>query len=297
MTTASGQRFLGREISAAELALAREVVELHGGLSRMELAATICELLGWVRPTGRPKARECREWLERLEDDGHFVLPAKRNRRPVGSRTSVPRTAAGEPREEIAGWVRDVAPVRVEPVIDAAERSLFRELVGRYHYLGHAVPYGAHLRYLVRGSRPADEVLGCFQCSSAAWRMAARDRWIGWSEAARRRNLVRVVSNSRFLLLPWVRVRNLASTVLSQVVGRLAADWGERYGVEPLLVETLVDEGRYRGTCYRASGWIELGRTTGRGRMDRRHERQGAAPKRLFVRPLVRRARERLREV
>jgi hypothetical protein len=263
----------------------------------MGLAATICERLGWVRANGRPKARECREWLERLEAEGWIVLPAKRKGRPAGSRTSVPRTLAGEPGEEIGGSVRDVAPVRVDPLVNGWERRLFRELVGRYHYLGHAVPYGAHLRYLVRGSRLAGEVLGCLQLSSAAWRLAARDQWIGWSEPARRRNLVRVVSNSRFLILPWVRVRNLASTILALALRRLASDWSERYGVEPLLVETLVDEARHRGTCYRASGWIELGRTTGRGRMDRRHEREGAAPKRLFVRPLVDRARELLREV
>jgi hypothetical protein len=263
----------------------------------MALAATVCELQGWVRASGRLKARECREWLERLEAEGRVVLPEKRKRRPVGSRTSVPRTFAGEPGEEIVGTVRDVAPVWVEPVVEGADRRLFRELVGRYHYLGHAVPYGAHVRYLIYASRPERGVVGCLQFSSAAWRMAARDRWIGWSEEARRRNLVRVVSNSRFLVLPWVRVRNLASTILALALRRLVSDWGERYGVEPLLVETLVDESRYRGTCYRASGWIELGCTTGRGRMDRRHEREGAAPKRLFVRPLVRGARERLREI
>jgi len=279
--------------------MVREVVSLYGGLSRMELAATVCELLGWVRANGRPKARECREWLERLEAAGWLVLPAKRTGRPVGSRTSVPCTTAGEPREPITGSVRDVAPVRVDPVVDGAQRRVFRELVGRYHYLGYSVPYGAQLRYLVWGCRRAgeEEMLGCLQFTSAAWRMAARDDWVGWSDEVRRRHLTRVVSNSRFLILPWVRVRNLASTILALGVRRLSSDWYERYGVEPLLVETLVDEARYRGTCYRASGWIELGRTTGRGRMDRRRERKGAAPKRLFVLPLASRALELLREV
>jgi hypothetical protein len=296
LATATTIRFLGEEVSASQLATIHEVVALYRGLSRMELAATVCELLGWRRASGRVKARECREWLEKLDSEGRLVLPAKRQGRPIGSKTSVPRTSAGDFRDEVTGSVRDVAPVVVEPVVDAAGRRRFRELIGRYHYLGHAVPYGAHLRYLVFGSRPAPEVLACLQFSSAAWRMAARDHWIGWDEATRRRNLARVVSNSRFLILPWVRVRNLASTILSLATSRLRADWRERYGIEPLLVETLVDESRFWGGCYRASSWLELGTTTGRGRMDRHHRRQGAAPKRLFVQPLVREARRRLRE-
>jgi hypothetical protein len=289
-------RFLGEEICESDLATIREVVDLYRGLSRMELAATVCELLGWHRANGRVKARECREWLEKLETEGWLELPAKRKGRPIGSKTSVPRTCAGDIREEITGSVGEVGPVLVEPVVDAAGRRRFRELVGRYHYLGHAVPYGAHLRYLVFGSRPAPEILGCLQFSSAAWRMAVRDRWIGWDDATRRRNLARVVSNSRFLILPWVRVHNLASTILSLSLRRLGADWQERYGVELLVVETLVDEGRFWGGCYRASSWLELGSTTGRGRMDRHHRREGAAPKRVFVRPLVRGARRRLLE-
>jgi hypothetical protein len=124
--------------------------------------------------------------------------------------------------------------------------------------------------------------------------MAARDGWIGWDDETRRRNLSRVVSNSRFLILPWVHVRNLASTVLSLASRALGPDWRELYGVEPLLVETLVDESRFRGTCYLAASWIELGSTSGRGRMDREHLREGASPKRLFVHPLRRDARRRL---
>lgn len=296
MATETTIRFLGEEVVAAQLATIREVVALYRGLSRMELAATVCELLGWRRANGRVKARECRELLERLDSEGRLVLPVKRQGRPIGSKTSIPQTAAGERREEILGSVRDVAPVVLEPVVDAAGQRWFRELVGRYHYLGHTVPYGAHLRYLVFGTRPSLEILACLQFSSPSWRMAARDRWIGWDDATRRRNLARVVSNSRFLILPWVRVRNLASTILSLAMGRLGADWQERYGIEPLLVETLVDASRFWGGCYRASSWLELGTTTGRGRMDRHHRRQGAAAKRLFVQGLVRAAQRRLRE-
>jgi hypothetical protein len=126
--------------------------------------------------------------------------------------------------------------------------------------------------------------------------MAVRDRWIGWDEPTRQRNLQRVVNNSRFLLPPWVRIQNLASVVLSMATRRLVADWWERYGIEPFLAETLVDPIRYTGNCYRAANWIVLGETTGRGRMDRQHLREGVARKLVFVYPLVRGAAQRLRE-
>ena len=156
---------------------------------------------------------------------------------------------------------------------EPAERLLFRELVGRYHYLGHTVPFGAHLRYLVFASRPRRAVVGCLQFSSPAWRMAARDGWVGWDDATRARNLQHVVNNSRFLLLPWVGVRNLASAVLSRGLGHLMVDWPRRYGLEPWLVETLVDPSRHHGGSYRAANWVALGATTGRGRMDGRRSR------------------------
>jgi len=288
-------RFSGRQFTPKELALIYEVVEACSGLSRKELAQTVCELLGWTRPSGALKARECREFLEKLESAGVLALPDKQPGRPVGSRTRVPLTARGEPGRKLVGEVGEFAPIEVETVETADERLLFRELVGRHHYLGLAVPFGAHLRYLVYASRPERAVVGCVQFSSPAWRMAARDAWIGWDDATRQRNLQGVVSNSRLLILPWVRVKNLASVVLSRSVRQLSADWPLRYGVEVLLVETLVDTARYSGHCYRAANWIRLGETTGRGRMDREHVRHGVARKTIWVYPLVKDAARRLR--
>lgn len=286
----------GRRLTPEELALVREVVSSCGGLSRAELARTVCELLGWRRANGSLRALECRRWLEELESCGGLTLPAKRARRPVGRRTRVPVTERGEPGALLEGTVRDVAPVELEAVAEPAEQALFRELVGRYHYLGYRQPYGAQVRYLVFASRPRRQVVGCVQLSSPAWRMAVRDRWIGWDEPTRRRNLQRVVANSRFLILPWVRVSNLASRVLAEATRHLAADWPRRYGVQPLLVETLVDATRFRGTCYRAANWQMLGTTSGRGRMDREHRRHGLAPKTVWIYPLVAHAARRLRE-
>jgi hypothetical protein len=259
----------------------------------MELAHTVCELLGWTRPQGTLKGREAREFLEGLATRGLLALPAKRPGRPVGARTAVPVTTQGNPGPPLTGPLGTLGPITLEVVQTPAQHARFRELVGRYHYQGHAVPFGASLRYLVVAGA-SRQVVGCLQFSSPAWRLAVRDRWIGWDEATRRRNLQRVVNNSRFLLLPWVQVKHLASTVLAQGVRRLAADWTARYAVTPLLVETLVEEGR-AGTCYRAANWLVLGGTTGRGRQDRAHQRHGAAPKTVLVYPLVAEALQRLR--
>lgn len=283
-----------RRFGPEQLALIREVVGSCGGLSRKELAQTVCELLEWKRPSGGLKALECVAYLERLESAGVLELPPKQRTRPIGSRTRIPVTARGEPGRELVGEVSEFAPIELELVETREQAELFRELVGRHHYLGYAVAYGAQLRYLVYASRPERALLGCVQFSSPAWRMAVRDRWVGWDDTTRRARLQRVVNNSRFLILPWVRVKNLASLVLSRAVKRVRTDWQRRYGVQLLLVETLVDRERYRGHCYRAANFVELGTTSGRGRMDREHLRHGASVKTVLVYPMVSDARRRL---
>jgi hypothetical protein len=274
--------------------LVREVVEGYPTLTRHELAETVAELLEWGRPNGGMKWRECLDLLAKLEADGVVRLPVLQVTKPRGSRTSVPVTARGEYGEPIEGCVGDVAPVRLDLVRADDDRRLWRELVGRYHYLGHAVPFGAHLRYLAWASRPVEAVVGCIQMSSAAWRVAVRDRWIGWDDTTRAQNLQQVVNNSRFLIVPWVKVKNLASHVLAQAASRVVMDWQAVYGVRPLLLETFVDSRRFRGTCYRAANWEWLGVTQGRGRMDRSRARIGAEPKDVFVLPLVKTACRRL---
>ena len=289
-----GWNFVGHAVGPDEVDLIKTVVSQHGGLSREELGATVCELLGWTRATGRLKARECREFLERLAAAGVVTLPAKRIGRPVGARTAVPVTVRGDVHPPVTGTVGDLAPLQIVRVTTPDERLLFRELVGRHHYLGHAVPFGAHLRYVVWSSRPQPQVVACAQFSSAAWRMASRDAWIGWDDATRARQLPRVVNNSRFLILPWVRVKNLASTVLAQLARRIRADWQAAYGVTPVLLETLIDPARFDGASYRAANWIVVGTTTGRGRNDRTR-RTARVPKRVLIYPLVHNAAQQLR--
>jgi hypothetical protein len=296
LADSSGEFYCGgRMFTASEIAVICEVAASCSGLSRKELANTISELLGWRRANGSLKEPECLRLLERLEGQGVLALPAKRQTRPAGSGTSIPRTEAGEVGVTLSGPLEAFAPVSVERVTGVGARQRFRELVDRHHPLGYKVPFGAHLEYLVWIHRPAPAVAGCLQFSSAAWRIQARDRWIGWDDTTRARRLQQVVNNSRFLLLPWVQIKNLASATLAQALRCLPADWQAQYGVMPLLVETFVDAARYSGACYRAANWVEIGQTSGRGREDRQHRLHGAQPKRVFVYQLRRDAQARLR--
>lgn len=289
-------RVAGRRFDLEELQVISQIVAQGQGASRAQLMRQVCERLDWRRPTGALKVWECRDLFARLERDGWLKLPPKRRcGRPPGSATEVPHTDAGEPGPALVGTVGQFGPLTLELVQEVADHRWYRELVGRYHYLGYRVPFGAHLRYLAFVSHPKRAVVAALQVSSPAWRLSARDRWIGWDDATRSRCLQAVVNHSRFVVLPWVRVRNLASSLLSVLARRLPADWEARYGVRPLLLETLVDRSRFHGTCYRAANWIALGQTAGRGRMDRHHRRHGAAPKQVLVYPLVPDAARRLR--
>lgn len=285
--------FCGRAISAEEFSLIQGIVKDFGDLGRTELANTVCELLQWVRPTGKLKTLECRALLEALDADGLLRLPPRRTQRR-GQRKPPAATLLGAFGAPLEGCLKEFQPLGLEPVSSAADQALWREWMHRYHYLGYRIPFGAHLRYFVQVMAPQPIRVGALQFSSPAWRMAAREEWIGWSDSVRRRNLQRVVSNSRFLILPWVRIRNLASSVLALAARRLADDWQARYRIRPLLLETLVDPARFAGTCYRAANWIEVGRTTGRGRQDRDHRRHDASPKTIFLSPLTADAQARL---
>ncbi len=286
--------FCGQPVSSAEMAIVTSVIRDCQGLSRTELANTLCEILEWRRPTGKLKTIECRAFIEELAEKALIELPPGRPGRPRGSRTAVSNQMAETP--VLAGTVGEFAPVELIPVSTKEERALWRDLVERHHYLGHRVPFGAHIRYLIRVHHPEPVVVGCLQFSSPAWRMAARDRYLGWSASARKLNLQRVVTNSRFLILPTVRIKNMASKVLAIAGNRIADDWEERFAVRPLLLETLVDTASYSGTCYRAANWIEAGTTTGRGRDDQEHLRHGASPKTVFLYPLVKNAAQLLQE-
>lgn len=283
--------FCGRELSAEEIKLIRDLVHDFSSLSLTELAKTVCELLDWRRPTGALKDHECYLFLQNLRDRGWLSsLPEIRGTSIRGPRPIV-IDHQSDPQTSISGTVQECVPLEMDLITDAAGRARFKQFIHRYHYLGYRVPFGAQLRYFVRSRNLPERVLACLLFTSAAWKMAPRDRWIGWDDQARQLNLSRVVNNSRFLILPWVQVHDLASTILSLAAHQIQEDWGSVYQVQPLLLESLVDPVRFPGTCYRAANWIHVGTTQGRGRMDRTQTAE-RHPKEIFLYPLHSRARE-----
>ena len=291
----AGLRFSGRRFSAADLELIEEVTSTFPALSRTELSQTLCELLAWRRPSGKLKTDECRALLEHLEACQKLTLPALQKTAPKGPRRIL-RTDASRAQPPLSTSLCELQPLTLDLVQGAGHPGLdlFRQFVSRYHYLGYRVPFGAHLHYLLTSEQLPGQILACLLFSSPAWKMAPRDAWIGWNDRQRRHNLQYLVANSRFLILPWVEVSNLASQALSLAARRLPDDWHRCYGLRPLLLETLVDSTRFRGTCYRAANWIHLGSTQGRGRMDRNHQAHGRAVKDIYVYPLRPDARRRL---
>ena len=293
ITIGGGLSFCGRALKRGELDLIRQMTRDFSSLSLTERAHTVCELLEWRRPNGGLKSRECYLFLRTLHTRGW--LPGLR---PPQARPHHPRPVLFEPRSDaqspLTGSLGDYLPLQLQLLESRADRALFRHYLQRYHYLSYRIPCGAQLRYFVRSQQPPCPRLGCLLFTSAAWKMAPRDAFIGWSAAARRANLPRVVSHSRFLILPWVRLPNLASHILSLAAHQLPDDWFRAYGRKPVLLETLVDPARYHGGCYRAANWRLAGRTQGRGRMDRSGQAQGVR-KLIFLYPLDRHWREQLR--
>jgi hypothetical protein len=281
--------FCGRCFSPDELTLIRQAAIDYAPLGITEIARTLCEWLDWQRPNGRLKNHECRLLLERLQQQGVLRLPTLRRSGRRGPRTVTTDTRS-DSQTPIQCRLAALEPLRLT-LIEDSQSALWRQFIERYHYLGCRVPVGAHLRYFVYSAK--GQILACLLWTSPAWKMAARDRWIGWTADQRARNLQYIVNNSRFLILPWVEVKALASTILARSARQLPHDWSKHYGYTPLLLETLVDVTRFNGTCYRAANWIALGQTTGRGRMDRHHKTLGTL-KQIFVLPLDRRVQQRL---
>jgi hypothetical protein len=273
----------GREFSTQEIREIRETVAWLAGLARGELAATVCEHLDWHTAAGTPKIQACQKLLERLEAAGLVELPSiKRQKVPTGKRAGVrlsERTATVRP---VVGPLRDVQPVRLEAVTQAAQVRLWNEYVERFHPQGYKGAFGYRLRYFIHSG---SQCLGCVLLAGAAKAIAVRDRWIGWSARTRLHNLPWVINNSRYLIFPHVQVPHLASHVLGQLARRVTADWQHQWGFVPLLMETFVDPTRFAGTCYRAAGWALLGETSGRG-LARPGKRYRSSPRLVLVKPL-----------
>jgi len=288
----SGIRIRGRAFTPEELSKIKTLVETSPEEHRFALSKRVCKELGWVQPNGRLKDRSCRDVLARLHEIGLIRLP--RPRRPSVRRRPVEITERSAPRPLAAFGPCDIEAASFRIVSGTGnleQERLWNEYVERYHYLGYGVPVGPHIKYFVT---LAGEPIACLCFGGAAWRVEARDRWIGWDCQERERNLRYVVNNTRFVIFPWIKMRNLASRLLALAAKRIAADWQRLYAYQPLLLESFVDSERYAGTCYRAANWLLVGYTKGRGKLDRQFK-ANLSKKAVLLYPLTKDATRHLR--
>jgi hypothetical protein len=283
----------GRFISEAEIAQVRLVLSEHGGWSRWRLSRHLAELWEWRSASGQLKDMAARTLLLKLEERGLIVLPPRRQASPIrrsrkpGWQPARAGELFGEPTNaEVDAALAELQPLCIEEISrkkHAGRQAVFSGLLERHHYLSHRGTVGENMQYLV-SDRQGDP-LTCVLFGAAAWQCRARDCHIGWDAATRARGLSYVTNNTRFLILPWVRVPHLASHVLGRIARRLSADWQAKYGHPIFLLETFVDTSRFAGTCYRAANWRMVGVTTGRTRQNKTMIPQ-AAPKAVWLYPL-----------
>ncbi len=254
-------KYCGRIFSVAEMTKIRELIVGHPEFHRQALSKEVCRLLQWYKPDGGLKDMSCRVAMLRMHADGLIVLPAPRWAKP--SVRHVESTSATDPRDPILQPVHQLGPLLLQKVVGSQSR-LWNEYIERYHYLGYTPLPGAQIRYFVMIGQ---EIVALLGFGAAAWQAAPRDNYIGWSNSQRKRNLPLVVNNARFLVLPWVQAKNLASKILSMAVKQVPKDWQKQYAIKPVLMETFVEIDRFEGTCYKAANWVNVGMTKGRGKL------------------------------
>ncbi|MBI3683698.1 MAG: DUF4338 domain-containing protein [Acidobacteria bacterium] len=279
-----------RELSGDDVDFIRALIAAHPQASRRRLSEKLCQAWNWVQPNGVPRTMVCRGLMLELHRAGLIELPPVRWQ-PVNplARRRAPAPVAVDTRP-LQAKLSEIEPVALRQVRRTGEEALFNSLLAEHHYLGYTQPVGEHLKYLAHAQgRP----IACLAFSSAPRHLGSRDRFIGWSPAARRKNIRLLAYNTRFLVVPWVRVPQLASHLLGRVARQVSRDWEQLYGHPVHFLETFVDPARFRGTCYRAANWAYLGLTTGRGK-DAPTERPTRSVKQVLGYPLCRDFRERL---
>jgi hypothetical protein len=254
-------RYCGRDFHGDDIALIRHLIAEDPARTRAELSRLTCQVLEWLKPDGGLKDMSARVAMLRMHDDGLIALPPPRCKRPD---PRVRISARSDPRPPLDQPAHALTPLALRRVRQKSESRLYNEYIQRYHYLGHKPLPGAQLRYIVYCAEQPVALLGF---GAAAWMSAPRDRYIGWTHEQRRRNLHLIVNNARFLILPWVQSKNLASMLLAQAARILPSHWQEVYGYRPVLLETFVEKPRFQGTCYKAANWVYLGQTKGRGKL------------------------------
>jgi len=273
----------GRRFQAAELRQVQVLVATYPEWSRYRLSRELCALWDWRTATGQWRDMAARTVLLKLEQRGWVRLPERRMSSPNRHRLSAPAPRDWD-RRPITGSLAELSSVGIEEVSEArAAREELRAALASFHYLGYRAPAGENLQYVVRDT--AGRLLAGVVFAGAAWKCAARDRWIGWSRGQREAQLNQIANNVRFLLLPWVGVPHLGSWILGALGRRIAGEWEAKYGHRVVLLETFVERDRFAGTCYRAANWRRVGETTGRSRADR-HRTLQVPVKELYVCPL-----------
>jgi hypothetical protein len=256
-------RYCGRLFTMEEIEAIRRLIAWRPPKSRVELSRLVCQHFGWMRPDGRLKEMTARVAMLRMHREELICLPPPRSTNANG-RSKPKITSASDPQPIFCASLEQIAPIHLQWVNSGSCSALWNELIQRHHYLGYTPLPGAQLRYLLWSG---EKLLGALGFGASAWMVAPRDRFIGWNDDQRKARLHLVVNHARFLILPWIRVKNLASKTLAMGAGRLGGDWKGRYGYEPVLLETFVDSTRFQGTCYRAANWVYVGKTQGRGKL------------------------------
>jgi Druantia protein DruA len=274
-------RYSGRDFSPEDLTLIRALITDNPTCTRADLSRMTCRALGWYKADGGLKEMSCRVAMLRMQEDGLIQLPAPTGERPTSRIAFTERTA---PQAVIEQPANHLAPLQWCPVMTRAQSRLWNEYIHRYHYLGYKTLPGAQLRYFVTSG---DRFVALLGFGASAWQAAPRDHYIGWNHDQRKAQLHRVVNNARFLILPWVRSKNLASMILSMAAKRLPHDWESRYHYRPLLLETFVEKDRFVGTSYKAANWIYVGETKGRGKLGPAGQ-QSVPIKDMWLYPLTR---------
>lgn len=282
--------YRNRRITGADISFIRGLIAKDIHASRRALSQQLCLAWDWTQPNGQLKDMIARGLLLYLERQGAITLPPRKRTPHNPFLDRKPPAVTGVDTSTIEGPLRDLFPITLRQVRRTPLEKLCNSLIHRFHYLGYTQPVGEHLKYLAFSK---DRPLACIALSSAVRHLGARDRFLGWTAAIRQKNRHLLAYNTRFLVLPWVRVPHLASHLLAQCTRRLSRDWETLYQHPVFWVETFVDRERFQGTCYRAANWIFLGQTTGRGKWD--HTYKPNRPRKdIFGYPLVDKFRERL---
>jgi len=294
-------RYIGIDFTGSMIQKIRTIIHAHPEATRGALARIVCRDFGLYSPAGKAKVPTLTDILKRMDMDNLIRLPEVTQTKPYRKKAKPKRPLLQQ--QEIRAWHhKDLEPLVFVPIQNSDQQHLWNDMMRRYHYLKSPRLFGPQLRYLIWGcnSNSGSEgsgvddgiMLGAIGFSHAAWRLASRDAFIGWDDQQREMQLRRIIGNSRFLILPWIQCPNLASMILGRIARRVAADWKAAYGIQPVLLETFVQQDRFPGTCYRAANWIEVGSTGGYSYFS--SQKKMKAPKIIFLFPLCRNFRKEL---